>query len=100
MLAAICEMAERKDGLINQPHMLTAEYLEACNFIFEKGILSHDMITSCSCTCLTNISEGMKWFFKWKQGLQEEPGIVATLTCTCGVVLLYYINCFIYRHQI
>ena len=72
MLAEIREMAEKKDGLIKQTHMFTAEYLKACNFIFEKGILSHDMIISCSCMCLSNISEGTKWFFKWK-GLKEEP---------------------------
>ena len=99
MIAAIHEMAERKDGLINQTHMLTGEYLAACNFIFERGILSHDMTTSCSCTCLTNVSEGMKWFFKWKEELQEEPGIMGTHTYRV-VVSLYYIKCFNYRHQI
>ncbi len=73
MVAAIREMAERKEEM-KQSHVLTAEYLEACNLIFEKGILSHDPITSSKCACLTNISNGMKWFFKWKEELQENPG--------------------------
>lgn len=73
MLAAIHEMAE-KDEITKQSHMCTAEYLEACNLIFENGILSHEMICSPKSKALANISEGMKWFFKWKQELQKEPG--------------------------
>lgn len=60
MIAAIKEMVDEKE--INAD-MMTAQYLEACHFIFEAGILSHDKIVSSSSRCLRNISEGMQWFF-------------------------------------
>ena len=74
MLAAIREMAEKKDECTKQTHVCTAEYLEACNLIFENGILSHEMICSPNSKALVNISEGMKWFLKWKEELQKQPG--------------------------
>ena len=73
MLAAIREMAE-KDEYAKQSHVCMAEYLEACNLIFENGILSHEMICSSNSKALMNISEGMKWFLKWKEELQKQPG--------------------------
>ena len=74
MLAAIREMAEKKDECTKQTHVCTAEYLEACNLIFENGILSHEMICSPNSKALVYISEGMKWFLKWKEELQKQPG--------------------------
>lgn len=53
---------------------MTAGFFEACHLIFEKGILSHNIILSSSSPCLANISEGMKWFLKWKEDVQEDPG--------------------------
>ena len=73
MIAAIHEMVDKNAYAKN--NMITAEFLQACNFIFERGILSHEMITSSTSPCLVNISEGMKWFFMWKEGLQEDPGM-------------------------
>ena len=58
--------------------MCIAENLEACNLIFEKGILSHETLCSPESKVLVNISEGMKWFFKWKE-LQKEPGKIMLL---------------------
>ena len=72
MIAAIQEMAEKHDIFCNS-HLLTAEYLQACNMMFQNGILSHEKITSTSSKALSNMEEGMKWFFKWKEELQEEP---------------------------
>lgn len=43
--------------------------------IFEKGILSHDKVTSINSAPIVNMKEGMKWFINWKQELLEEPGI-------------------------
>ena len=71
MIAAIKEMADINN---DDADLITAEFLEACHLIFEKGILSHDIIVSTSSPCLANISEGMKWFLKWKASLQEDPG--------------------------
>jgi hypothetical protein len=53
---------------------MASEFLKACHLIFEKGILSHEIILSSSSPCLSNISEGMKWFLKWKESVQEDPG--------------------------
>jgi hypothetical protein len=52
---------------------MASEFLKACHLIFEKGILSHEIILSSSSPCLSNISEGMKWFLKWKESVQEDP---------------------------
>ena len=74
MISAITEIAEKKDTL-KEAHTLTANYLKACSMIFENGILSHEKITSMSSTSIANMTEGMKWFYKWKE-LQQEPGTV------------------------
>lgn len=76
MLAAIREMSIKKADMMNENHELTASYLQACNFIFEKGILSHEKISSPNSKSLTNMACGMKWFFEWKQELSDEPRII------------------------
>ena len=86
MLAAIREMVEKKDEFTQQSHVCTAEYLEACNLIFENGILSHEMICSLKSKSLVNISEGMKWFFKWKE-VQKEPGKIIPLVSSPGLLM-------------
>ena len=37
-------------------------FLEACNKIFEQGLLSHDKVTACDSQVLTNIKEGYQFF--------------------------------------
>lgn len=75
MLATLLEMAEKKEGIIKTSFsfMLTAKYLEACNMIFENGILSHEKITGPDSKPLET---GLKWFLDWKEELQTEPGRV------------------------
>ena len=110
MLAAIREMAE-KDECTKQTHVCAAEYLEACNLIFENGILSHEMICSPNSKALMNIREGMKWFFKWKEELQREPGKITllgleqapwlctnTTRCTCTCSKLFSMYMYMYMH--
>ena len=75
MIATIREMAEKMEEL-RATYSMTAEYLQACNLLFENGILSHEKIGSISSKPLINMAEGMKWFIKWKEELQNEPGIV------------------------
>ena len=43
MLSAIRELADKKD--FSQCHSATTEYVEACNNLFERGVLSHKMVT-------------------------------------------------------
>ena len=80
MLAAIREMADKKDEFTKRSHVCSAEYLEACNLIFENGILSHEMIRSTESQALLNIREGMKQFINWKEELQKEPGNITLAT--------------------
>jgi len=44
---------------------MTANFLEACHLIFEKGILSHMMITPKYQRVLENIEKGFSFFKKW-----------------------------------
>jgi len=40
----------------------TAKYLDACNLLFERGILSRRRINGIDSQVLTNIRNGMKFF--------------------------------------
>ena len=84
-------MAEKKEEL-RETHLLTAEYLQACNLLFENGILSHEKITSVSSKALLNMAEGMKWFIKWKEELQDEPGIdnFQSIIMLINILLILY----------
>ena len=48
---------------------LTLKYLEACNKIFEKGLLSHKRITSVDSEILTSIKTGFHYFVSWHKDL-------------------------------
>jgi len=43
----------------------TAQYLEACHMIFERGILSHKLVKCPDCQVLNNIKEGFQFFQEW-----------------------------------
>ena len=43
----------------------TGEYLEACNLLFEQGMLSHRRINNSNSPVLTNIRKGMTFFEQW-----------------------------------
>ena len=75
MLAAIKEMAKYKDEVTRSCHLETAEYLEACNKLFENDILSHDMIKSSTSPVLENMRQGFAYFEQWHHDLsQSETG--------------------------
>lgn len=77
LIAAIREIAERRGLGEGDTHTVVAQYLEACNLIFENGILSHDIISSSQSACLANICKGMSWFFKWKEEVAaQNAGVV------------------------
>ncbi len=69
MLAAIREISQKIPVEYNT-HTLVAEYLEACNLIFENGILSHEIISRSQSSSLDNMHKGMRWFFEWKEELR------------------------------
>lgn len=47
---------------------LTVQYLEACNKMFERGILGHVRIWSGESVILHNMEEGYKFFCTWING--------------------------------
>ena len=61
-----------------QPHppdaamvIKTAEYLEACNLIFERGILSKKIIRSMDSPVICNIKRGFQFFTNWHEKHQR-----------------------------
>ena len=71
MLAAIKEMASYRDEVTKKCHLETANYLEACNNLFETGILSHELVDSLSSPVLLNMKQGFGYFKDWHQQLSE-----------------------------
>ena len=71
MLTAIREMASNKDIHTSAQHIAVAEYLEACNKLFEEGILSHEVINSLTSPLLKNMKTGFTFFEKWHEELSE-----------------------------
>lgn len=61
---------------------VTLHYLEACNKIFERGLLSHDKVTSSSCQVILNIEEGYQFFTQWLDEIYEK-GILLCNKCVC-----------------
>ena len=51
---------------------LTLEFLEACNKIFEQGLLSHTKVNSTDCQVIRNIQEGYGFFTKWLNQIYEQ----------------------------
>jgi len=56
----------------------TAEYLEACNLIFEKGILSKKIIRSMDSSVICNIKKGFLFFTDW-YNRHQRTGIITVV---------------------
>ena len=52
--------------------LCTRKYLEACNKLFERGLLCHSKIKDESSQVLMNIEEGYAFFSKWIASLMKE----------------------------
>ncbi|XP_074620735.1 uncharacterized protein LOC141879363 [Acropora palmata] len=64
MIAAVKDLSEEPTG--NQDSAkVVANYLEACNLIFENGLLSRRRINSLNSPVIHNIKKGMDFFEKW-----------------------------------
>ena len=86
MLSAIRELAEKTGG---QGHSAAADYLEACNQIFEQGILSHSKVTHHKSHVLVNMKCGFSFFQSWHQHLCEtSPGIY---DWRCHIIHILYV---------
>ena len=56
---------------------MTANYLQACHLIFEKGILSHLTITQRYQQVLENIKKGFSFFTDWSLSHQRTGKCIA-----------------------
>ena len=69
MISAVRELAENVH--VGDRHQRVAEYLEACNRLFEEGILSHSIVSSSEQKVLVNMKIGFEFFsalerIEWK----------------------------------
>ena len=78
MLAATKKMATYRDEVTKESHLETANYLDACNKLFENGILSHQIIDSLGSPVLQNMKQGFGYFKDWHQQLSDSD----TGTCS------------------
>ena len=72
----------------------TLKYLEACNKVFENGLLSHERVTNLESEVLKVYNGGIQFFCKWHQSLLK-PGTVtdAAIFITIIVVHMYILWC-------
>lgn len=74
MIAVVKDLSEEPTG--NQDSAkLVANYLEACNLIFESAILSQCRINSLNSTVIHNIKKGMDFCEKLSHS-HDETGII------------------------
>ena len=71
MILTVQELAEREVHVADH----VAEYLEACNRLFEEGILSHNIVSSSKQKILVNMKTGFEFFQLWKDLSQKFPGV-------------------------
>ncbi len=75
----------------------TAEYLEACNLLFEQGILSHSTINVVKDGVLQNMEKGYKYFKEWYQELRESGTQISIIKLIGSIILS---NIHVYRTQL
>ena len=51
---------------------MTADYLDACDLIFERGILSKQMAKGVNSAVLENMKDGFQFFVKMFEKLKEK----------------------------
>ena len=68
MIAAIQELSKEPNQECAKP---AASFLEACNLLFERGLLSNRRINSLRSPAIENIKKGMTFFEKWCQSHEE-----------------------------
>ena len=68
----------------------TKKYLEACNKIFERGLLSHEKILSEDSEVLKNIDEGYAFFLNWVESLQKKGNNKLFINNAHTILKLHY----------
>ncbi|XP_044170712.1 uncharacterized protein LOC122954816 [Acropora millepora] len=68
------------------------EYLEACRQLFERGILSHEKVTTDQSIVLQNMSDGYAFFVGWADyAWEKEPNLTAS---SQKGFLAWQVSCF------
>ena len=49
----------------------TLRYLESCNLVFEKGLLSHERIMTADSKIIENVQAGFEFFCDWLDEILE-----------------------------
>ena len=80
MISAIEELSREPNQENAKP---VANFLEACNLIFEKGLLNKRRINSMNSSVIQNIKKGMAFFEKWCHSHEQT-----------GEVTYWMLNCF------
>jgi hypothetical protein len=72
MIAALRKLAQEEiDQETKCLFENTANYLEACHFIFEKGSLSHKLVKTHDSIVVENIKKGFTFFKEWCYNHQQ-----------------------------
>ena len=66
----------------------TLKYLEACNLLFENGLLSHNKVSSKERQVLLNIKEGYNFFSTWLDQVYRK----GTMSCIIIIISMYHIR--------
>ena len=69
MIATVKDLASSDSDV--EASTNTGEYLEACNLLFEQGMLGHRRINSKNSPVLTNVRKGMAFFEQWCANHEE-----------------------------
>ena len=75
LIAALRMLADEKDDMHAKSSInMTANYLSACNELFERGILSNRTIRQSNTSCMDDILKGHRFFEEWLDSLMQKPG--------------------------
>ena len=59
----------------------TIQFIQSLNYLFEKGFLTHEKITSADCPILLNMQSGYRFFSTWLEQLLEQGMYNDVYTC-------------------
>ena len=95
MIRAIYDISEQ---IVKKKKKVTAKYLDACNLLFERGILSHSTITSNDSQVLKNMQRGLNYFMDWHEEMTENGKWMNKLVLYTNVIIILIMH--VHRSQL